>query len=343
MADGVRFCTTNDGIRLGYSMFGTGRPLVIIPCWWMSPESDRKRLIGRDFWNDLPASHRTITYDLRGIGVSSREVGDVSLDRQVEDLGALVDHLGLSSFDLWCFNDSTAAGVTFGARFPGRVGQLILYNPWAYVPRLIARQHVAVWSAIIGADWGLASRCFAQLLYPKGPLDAQESSTKAIRETQSPDVALRYLEYINSYDVRDELGKLSLPTLVISREGPGRTPLIPVGTVQMVAAAIPGARFVVYDAAPAVCPYYDHTTYRGIVREFLANGTREMPLHPTLTAREIEVLRLVAQGKTNGEIAEMLVISKNTVDRHVSNVLAKTGSANRAEAVLYAARHLLVG
>ncbi len=39
----------------------------------------------------------------------------------------------------------------------------------------------------------------------------------------------------------------------------------------------------------------------------------------------------------------MLVISKNTVDRHVSNVLAKTASANRAEAVLYAARHLLVG
>jgi DNA-binding CsgD family transcriptional regulator len=68
-----------------------------------------------------------------------------------------------------------------------------------------------------------------------------------------------------------------------------------------------------------------------------------MPLHPTLSAREIEVLRLVAQGKTNGEIAEMLVISKNTVDRHVSSVLAKTGSANRAEAVLYAARHLLVG
>jgi DNA-binding CsgD family transcriptional regulator len=68
-----------------------------------------------------------------------------------------------------------------------------------------------------------------------------------------------------------------------------------------------------------------------------------MPLHPTLSAREIEVLRLVAQGRTNSEIAGLLVISKNTADRHVSNILAKTGSANRAEAVLYAARHSLVG
>ncbi len=150
-------------------------------------------------------------------------------------------------------------------------------------------------------------------------------------------------EYINSFDARDELRKLSLPTLVISREGPGRTPLIPVETVQLVAASIPTARLVIYDAAAAVCPYFDHRAYRGVVREFLAGGAREMPLHPTLSAREIEVLRLVAQGKTNAEIAGLLVISKNTADRHVSNILAKTGSANRAEAVLYAARHSLVG
>ncbi len=193
MTQGVRFCASADGTQLGYSVFGAGRPLVIVPGWWMSPETDRKRLIGRDFWDDLPPGHRVVTYDLRGIGVSSRELDDVSLERHVEDLAAVVDHLGLPSFDLWCFHDAAGAGVTFAARFPERVGQLVLYNPWVYVPRVVARQHVSVWSAIIQADWGLASRCFAQLLYPKGPLDAQESSTKAIRETQTPDVALRYL------------------------------------------------------------------------------------------------------------------------------------------------------
>lgn len=343
MSDGVRFCTTPDGIQLGYSIFGTGRPLVILPGWWMSPEADRKRLIGRDFWGDLPPGHRTITYDLRGVGVSSREVADVSLDRQVEDLLALVDHLELPAVDLWCFTDQCSTGIAFAARYPARVDRLILYNPWASVPRSIARQHVAVWSAFIRADWGLASRSFAQLLYPKGPLDAQEASTKAIRETQSPDVGILYLEAQNSFDVRAELGQVSAPTLVISREGPGRTPLIPLDSVRRVAAGIPAARLVVYDAAAAVCPYFDYRTYRGVVREFLEDGTKEMPLHPTLSDREVEVLRLVARGRTNAEIANELVISKNTADRHVSNILTKTGSANRAEAVLYAARHLLVG
>ena len=343
MAEGVRFCTSRDGTQLGYSTFGSGRPLVIIPGWWMSPEIDRKRLIGKDFWNDLPPGHRSITYDLRGVGVSSREVDDVSIERQVEDLAAVTEHLRLSEFDLWCFHEGVAAGAVFAARYPERVRRMALYNPCAHVPGFVGRQHIAVWGAIINADWGMASRCFAQLLYPKGPIEAQEASTRAIRETQTPAVAMAYLEYVNSYDVRRELAELRLPTLVISREGPGGTPLFPAATVQDVARRIPGAAYQEYDTAPATCPYFDHLAYRGAVRDFLADEPRQLPPHPTLSPREVEVLRLVAVGKTNAEIAREFVLSKTTVDRHVSNILGKTGSSNRAEAVLYAARHGLVG
>jgi DNA-binding NarL/FixJ family response regulator len=131
--------------------------------------------------------------------------------------------------------------------------------------------------------------------------------------------------------------------LVIARQGPGREPVIPEESSRRVAAAIPGARFVAYGTAASACPYFEYRMYHGLVCEFLAHGTREMPLDATLSDREVEVLRLVAQGRTNAEIAEALVISKNTADRHVSNILAKTGCANRAEAVLCAARHSLVG
>jgi len=55
-----------------------------------------------------------------------------------------------------------------------------------------------------------------------------------------------------------------------------------------------------------------------------------------LTHREVEVLRLIAAGKSNREIAKDLVISLNTVAHHVSNVLAKTGAANRAGVATYA-------
>jgi len=61
-----------------------------------------------------------------------------------------------------------------------------------------------------------------------------------------------------------------------------------------------------------------------------------------ITQREMEVLRLIASGRSNPMIAEELVISINTVERHVSNILGKSRSANRAEAVAYAARHGLI-
>ena len=67
------------------------------------------------------------------------------------------------------------------------------------------------------------------------------------------------------------------------------------------------------------------------------------PAYPDgLTQREVEVLRLIAAGKSNQEIAEELFISPHTVIRHVSNIYAKTGSSNRAEAATYANRRGLV-
>jgi non-specific serine/threonine protein kinase len=62
-----------------------------------------------------------------------------------------------------------------------------------------------------------------------------------------------------------------------------------------------------------------------------------------LSEREVEVLRLLAAGKSNKEIADALVISLNTVYRHVTHIFEKTGAVNRTEAAAYAIRHGLTG
>jgi DNA-binding CsgD family transcriptional regulator/tetratricopeptide (TPR) repeat protein len=67
------------------------------------------------------------------------------------------------------------------------------------------------------------------------------------------------------------------------------------------------------------------------------------PTYPDgLTRREVEVLRLIAAGRSNREIAQELTISLKTVARHISNIFAKISAANRTEAAAYAARHKLV-
>ena len=61
-----------------------------------------------------------------------------------------------------------------------------------------------------------------------------------------------------------------------------------------------------------------------------------------LTSRELQVLRLVAAGKTNRAIADDLVISEKTVARHVSNIFTKLGLSSRSAATAYAYEHDLL-
>jgi DNA-binding NarL/FixJ family response regulator len=68
-----------------------------------------------------------------------------------------------------------------------------------------------------------------------------------------------------------------------------------------------------------------------------ANGSAE-----ALTPRETEILALVAEGRTNGEIGKRLFISTKTVSVHVSNILAKLGASGRTEAAAIARRRGLV-
>ena len=76
------------------------------------------------------------------------------------------------------------------------------------------------------------------------------------------------------------------------------------------------------------------------LREEIEAQPAAVPAYPDgLTEREVEVLRLVASGRTDREIADELFISIRTASTHLRNILNKTDSANRAEAATYASRH----
>ncbi len=96
-------------------------------------------------------------------------------------------------------------------------------------------------------------------------------------------------------------------------------------------ASVRGERFIYPPAAAS------------IVREHLDMLARgEAPPADLLTARELEVVKLIAEGHTSEEIAAQLVLSGRTVERHRANVLAKLGLRNRVELTRYAIRRGLV-
>jgi DNA-binding NarL/FixJ family response regulator len=78
-----------------------------------------------------------------------------------------------------------------------------------------------------------------------------------------------------------------------------------------------------------------------LVRDHLERARSGEAVDP-LTPRELEVLKLVAEGHTSDEIAELLVISRKTVDRHRANMLEKLGMRDRVELTRYAIRRGLI-
>ncbi|NJN17939.1 MAG: response regulator transcription factor [Oscillochloris sp.] len=78
-----------------------------------------------------------------------------------------------------------------------------------------------------------------------------------------------------------------------------------------------------------------------LMQEFSAPRPNEAPVDQ-LTPREMDVLRLIAKGKSNKEIADTLIVSEKTIKTHVSNILSKLHLADRTQVAIYALRQRLV-
>jgi NarL family two-component system response regulator LiaR len=106
--------------------------------------------------------------------------------------------------------------------------------------------------------------------------------------------------------------------------------------------------YILKDASPQELLVAIHNVHEGkpsLNPEIALNVIHEMnkssklpPTEEPLTEREMEILRLVARGLSNQQIAEELVISERTARTHISNILAKLHLANRTQATLYALR-----
>jgi DNA-binding NarL/FixJ family response regulator len=160
-------------------------------------------------------------------------------------------------------------------------------------------------------------------------------------------------------DVTELLPRLKVPTLVFHRNG---IPWLPVDIARALASRMPDARLSVMEGE-STAPYLGDTeATASAVDAFLGEGEegraarlsawalgaeqeepRQARAYPdNLTAREAEVLSLLAGGKTNYEIAETLHVSARTVERHIANIYAKIGARGRANATAYALTHNLI-
>jgi len=340
-----------DGASIAWAAVGSGPPLIMGGWWSSHLELDWRNPVFRRFVGAL-AEHRTIIrYDRPGAGVSDRGVMPArSLEEEVATLEAIVDVAAPGPRPLSLFGGSSGGGVAslFAARHPERVDRLVLYAAYARGAELAPPAAREAMLAIIDQHWGLGSRVLADLFLPDATAEERDEFVEFQRRTASRAVALASLRAVYEFDASGHLGDVLAPTLVLHRRNDRA---IPFALGKDVASRIRNARFVALEGD-------DHYPWRGdsgaVVRETLAFlGVPAEALQPgagggagagtaRLTDREREVLRLVARGETDAEIAARLVLSAHTVHRHIANIRTKLGVPSRTAAAAWALRNELI-
>jgi pimeloyl-ACP methyl ester carboxylesterase/DNA-binding CsgD family transcriptional regulator len=333
-----------DGHRIAFATVGSGPPIVL-PAWWVSNVvEDWKMPAYRRFMEGLAAERQVSRYDRLGCGMSdrTRPRETMTLEYELAMLDALVDHLGLSGFSLVGGSFAGCTAAVYAARHGERVDRLVLYGSFANGAELAHPPARDAIIELVRKHWGLGSRMLADTFAPSGTAAERASFASFQRNSASAAMAADLLELTFATDIRETLADVPVPTLIVHRRG-DRT--VRLGAGEQLAALIPNAELVVLDGDAHLPWHGDMDDVLVAIAPFLGvtPPARETAAEvEELSPREREVLRLVADGLSDGDIAERLVLSPHTVHRHVANILRKLRLHSRAAAAAHATRAGLV-
>ena len=333
------YATAADGVRIATLAYGdeSGWPLLIAatPPW--SHVQLEYRIPPVRAWSDgMGEMARVVRYDCRGTGLSDRDPLDFSMEAQVRDVEAVADHYQMPSFVLWGSIGGSPASIVYAARHPERVSHLLLWAGYARGALLVRRPEANALGELLRENWEMYTDTYAQAAFgwPASDTGAQYAALTRAGITQEGMVA--FVRTMAGVDVTAEARRVQSPTLVMTRRG---SKFSGVDDARELASLIPQARLLVLEGSAAAPFLGDTAAVFAAVNEFIAmNATPRRPKRAAvpLTEREMQVLRLLANGQTGKEIASELGISVSTAQRHIANIYAKIGARGRVDAAAYA-------
>jgi class 3 adenylate cyclase/pimeloyl-ACP methyl ester carboxylesterase len=270
----IQYAKTRDGVSIAYWVIGQGPPFVWLP---EPPLNSHIQLewrvpMWRRFYELFAAKRSLVRFDARGLGLSDRDVEDLSLDSRILDIEAVVDSLGYKTFALGVLSWATPLAIAYAARCPERVSHLALLNP---VKSGMDALRVPRWKALrnlMESDWELYLENIGALAYTPGSEEAR-ALANFFRACVTQDTARRYYDAMEGDDVTAYLPKVSAPTLLVHLTG---LSYLTIDAVRELARAIPNAQVVALDGV-----YQENIEpIAATINDFLAEGeeaTAELP------------------------------------------------------------------
>src|SRR3989440_12368982 len=275
-----------------------------------------------------------IQYDGRGTGHSQRDVTDLSLEAMVSDLEAVIDQMGPKVIGLIGQYSACAHVLAYAARHPDRVNRIVLFGGAARSWDVMSAPGTQALLSLIEQDWNLFVDTAAHHWMGWSAAEAGRATAEAFRGAVTPQMARASLQAASAVDVTDILPSVTAETLVLHRRGAS---LIPMEVSGALAMDLPPGHLVVLSGSQ---PNLLVEGTEGMIKLLLdffceglvpsevstssvealpASGRQGVPVG-TLSRREIEVLRLLAAGGSNAQIARRLGIRAETIERTVGHI-----------------------
>jgi DNA-binding CsgD family transcriptional regulator/pimeloyl-ACP methyl ester carboxylesterase len=349
----ISYARSADGVSLAFTVAGNGPALVFVP-WvpfsnlrmeWQNP-------LLHWVFEQLGQRLTLVHYDGRGTGHSQRDVTDLSLEAMVSDLEAVIDRAGLAEVSLLGQYNSCPHAIAYAARRPERVMRMVLFGGSARGWNAMSARQTQALLSLIEQDWDLFADTAAHQWMGWAAGEAGRAVADGIRGAVTPRIARATMQAASAADVTELLPGVAARTLVLH---PRDMTQIPVDVARSLAMGLPRGRLVMLEGAQPVLFPEDPGEVVSLLLGFFCDGiepAESPPADPSgvsggrlalppggLTPRELEVLRLVAAGESNSQIARRLGLSTHTVERHVANLYRKVGARGRADATAYALRN----
>jgi pimeloyl-ACP methyl ester carboxylesterase len=331
--------TLADGTGIRFAVSGRGPMAIYVPGWVSHLELGWAVPAERRLYEALGDGRTLVRYDRPGCGLSEPTARTDVVELELDVLRAVAAAVGVERFDLVGASFGAPLAVKWAARHPETVQRLVLYGGWVDGDGIAApevRGHVL---GLVAQHWGFASDVLTEIFAPDADAGFRAMFSRYQRDSASATWAHHLLAACYDISVADDLGRITAPTSVIHRQDDRAVPL---SEGERLAAGIEGATLTVLPGRTHIPFVGDSDSVVDAMRRGLGLRALEREVvRPLLTPRQLEVAGLVAQGWSNRQIAEGLVITERSAESHVERIRARLGFRSRAQiAAWYVASNL---
>lgn len=245
----IRYTRTADGVSIAYWEYGQGEPLILLPGFPLSHLQLELRVPEwHAFYERLAKHRRVVRYDGRGMGLSQRDVRDISFETMLLDLDAVVSATG-GKASLFGIAFAGAVALQYGARNPASVEKLLLWCSFAMAEP--PPTEVEWETPLMRAHWEHYCNVFVSAVFGWQNKDTVEGAIEVLREGLTPEMGIRLRAVLNSFDIRDELHDVRAPVMVMHRRG---YPMLQGDIGMKLASSIAGAHLALFEGN-SVAPF----------------------------------------------------------------------------------------